>query len=375
MDGILNAIIYGRKTLTFWELQQSSIRFSHSGIRAALFVAGKEAKHIVNGRHVVAINSLGRVDFERVRPPAIENASPLSMANLLRAFRRRWMLAISVGAVLFALCAGAVGYFVPANYTAYALLEIRVFEPEPLTSETRTSSNSAEHSSENTPVTLIKSKPILQAALQRPGVAELNIVRSYEDPITWLEENLKVTFLGDTDIPRVSLEGTEPEELAILVNAVKDAHMEQGVNGLQTGKPSQTRDGNRHSKVKIQSNQQPVSLQWPAKVSIKKDRIEKARLVCLAGAPGLFLGSFSVCYLEAWSQQIRNKGRDYHRARQARSIRASTTPGGGMDVSCRLLREDYFVLCGASGNCDKRCDMCHLYRPRVEADSTTVGSM
>ena len=87
--------------------------------------------------------SLERMDLERVRPPAVEIASPLSLANLLRAFRQRWMLAGSVGLALFALLPRAVGDSTTAKYTAYALLEIRESQPKPLISESRTSSNSA----------------------------------------------------------------------------------------------------------------------------------------------------------------------------------------------------------------------------------------
>ncbi|MHB1424365.1 MAG: exopolysaccharide transport family protein [Gemmataceae bacterium] len=175
-------------------------------------------------------SSLERIEAEAMQPAATEIASPLSMANLLKAFRHRWILAVSVALAVFALFASAAAYLVPAKYTAYALLEIAESEPEPLIPDQKHSSSASERYFENTQVALIKSRPILLAALRRPAVAELGIIRGHEDPAAWLEENLKVAFLEKTDILRISLDGTEPKELAVLVNAVKDAYMEEEVN-------------------------------------------------------------------------------------------------------------------------------------------------
>ncbi|MGH7225728.1 MAG: Wzz/FepE/Etk N-terminal domain-containing protein, partial [Gemmataceae bacterium] len=187
-----------------------------------------------SGEHAVVSfepRGLEPADLEGTQPAPTGIASPLNASNLLKAFRHRWMLAVSVGAALLALFGGAVWHFVPAKYTAYALLRVSESEPEPLISDQRAAAMVAERYFENTQVALIKSRPILLAALRQPGVAELGVVRSKDDPAGWLEENLKVAFLEKTDILRVSLEGTEPKELAALVNAVKDAYMEEEVNG------------------------------------------------------------------------------------------------------------------------------------------------
>ena len=151
----------------------------------------------------------------------------------------------------------------------------------------------------------IKSKPVLLAALRRPAIAELSIVRSLEDSAAWLEANLNVSFLGETDILRVSLDGTEAMELALLVNAVKDAYMEEEVNGQRKLTPP--REGRGRLKVELQTNKPRVSVLNPAAVPTQKNLLEKARLVGFVGALGLFLGLFSVCFLESRSHCIRSK--------------------------------------------------------------------
>jgi capsular exopolysaccharide synthesis family protein len=163
-------------------------------------------------------------------------ASPLSLGSLLKAFRHRWLLATSVGLTLLALFASAAWYLRPAKYNAYALLRVSESEPQPLIPDQRFTSTPAERYFENTQIALIKSRPIILAALRRPGVSELSLIRSQDDPAAWLEEQLKVSFLEKTDILRVSLDGTEPKDLAVLVNAVKDAYMEEEVNAQRNKK-------------------------------------------------------------------------------------------------------------------------------------------
>jgi capsular exopolysaccharide synthesis family protein len=171
--------------------------------------------------------------------PAPKFSSPFSTGNLLKALRRRWLLALTVGLGLFAALAGAVFYLLPADYTAYALLRVSADEPQPLLPEQYAHPVSVDRYFENTQVALIKSRPIIQAALLREGIGELAMVRAQADPVTWLEESIKVGFLEKTDILRVSLNGHNPKQLAKLVNAIKEAYLEQEVNAQRNKKKSQ----------------------------------------------------------------------------------------------------------------------------------------
>ena len=121
--------------------------------------------------------ALQQLESEGMQPEAAAIASPLSMANLVKAFRHRWMLAVSVGLTLGVLCAGAVFYFVSAKFTAYALLHVSEAEPEPLIPDQRKAATASERYFENTQVAIIKSKPIVLASLRRPGISELGLIR------------------------------------------------------------------------------------------------------------------------------------------------------------------------------------------------------
>ncbi len=181
-------------------------------------------------------------ESDGMQPVATGIASPLSLGSLVKAFRHRWLLALAAGWTLFGLFAVAAWYWFPAKYTASALLRVAEAEPLPLIPDQRVPATPADRYFENTQMALIKSRPILLAALQRPEVADLDLVRTEPDPAAWLEQHLHVVFLEKTDILHVSLDGTNPNELAALVNAVKDAYMEGEVNAQRNKKLTQLED-------------------------------------------------------------------------------------------------------------------------------------
>ena len=83
---------------------------------------------------------------------------------------------------------------------------------------------------------LIKSRHVLQAAINRPGIAELPSVRNNPDPVGWLETNLKADFSVSPEILRITLSGPNPTELIALLDAVREAYLAEGVNKDQTDK-------------------------------------------------------------------------------------------------------------------------------------------
>ena len=66
---------------------------------------------------------------------------------------------------------------------------------------------------------------MLKNALQDKDVSSYRMIRESDDPIAWLKENLKVEFIGVSEVMEISLSGDNPQELAGIVNAVKKAYM------------------------------------------------------------------------------------------------------------------------------------------------------
>lgn len=84
----------------------------------------------------------------------------------------------------------------------------------------------------NTQIQLLFSPIVLRAALKRPGVADLEIVKKQENPLHWLGRNLKINAPANSEIVQISLPGGDAslKELATLVNAVIDAYMAEIVD-------------------------------------------------------------------------------------------------------------------------------------------------
>jgi hypothetical protein len=71
-----------------------------------------------------------------------------------------------------------------------------------------------------TAATLMKTRLVIAAALLRPDVMGLPVLKDHKDPVAWLEDNLIVDFPNQGDILRVGLRGREQKQLGAIVNAV-----------------------------------------------------------------------------------------------------------------------------------------------------------
>lgn len=85
----------------------------------------------------------------------------------------------------------------------------------------RVTSKEDRESFERAQILVIKSRPTLELALARGGIAEPALLRSLPDPIAWLQRNLRVDFADDGKTLRIALGGDDSESAAI-VNAVTD---------------------------------------------------------------------------------------------------------------------------------------------------------
>jgi hypothetical protein len=79
---------------------------------------------------------------------------------------------------------------------------------------------------------LLRSRPVLQAALASPAVATLASVRRQKDPVAWLGQQLRTELLAP-EVLRLSVHGAPAAEQATLVNAVAAAYVKAAVQGEQ----------------------------------------------------------------------------------------------------------------------------------------------
>jgi capsular exopolysaccharide synthesis family protein len=173
--------------------------------------------------------------------------SPIRAMSILRALRRRQTLALSVAILAAGISGPAAWFAVPrAQCKAHARLQVSAQVPKVLykTVETESLNGGDYRRYQTTQLTLVKSQLALNAALRDKEVSNYRMIREQIDPISWLQENLKVEFFADSEVMEVSLSGDRPEELAGIVNAVTKGYMEEAVNVDLKGRIE------RHDKLK-----------------------------------------------------------------------------------------------------------------------------
>jgi capsular exopolysaccharide synthesis family protein len=150
----------------------------------------------------------------------------------LQAIWHRKSLALFVGLVAAALGGGAtmlcLQSMMPGQYTTFALL--RVSSVEPRLVFTTSEKESDFKTFRSIQATLIKSPLVLNAALQQPEVEAIPWIAVHPDPVTALDQRLKVDYPGDSEILRLAISGSRPYELATFLNAVVSSYLENIVN-------------------------------------------------------------------------------------------------------------------------------------------------
>jgi polysaccharide biosynthesis transport protein len=88
----------------------------------------------------------------------------------------------------------------------------------------------------NTQMALSKSRFVFKAALGQDGISKLPAIRDMTDPIDWLQRNLIMERLGDSELVEVSLlpsNRLSSQDQATLINAVVRAYLDEVVNKEQ----------------------------------------------------------------------------------------------------------------------------------------------
>ncbi len=145
------------------------------------------------------------------------------------ALRRHWPLAITLGLACGAAAAFAAWQLATDRYTVVSLLKISASE-KPIVFKLQEDSVSSFDIFKATQQQLLTSDTVLIAALRREDAKGLALVQKEDDPVRWLAQNIRVDFLGNSEIMRVSLTSEKPEEAATLVKAVVDAYMNEVVD-------------------------------------------------------------------------------------------------------------------------------------------------
>ena len=159
----------------------------------------------------------------------LENLTQFEQDFSLRMFTsvliQWWRVLIPV--TLFALLISSVFVFwsFRPQYRASAWLQINGVQPYVAFPDREIGDRDSNRKFVHTQVELLRSPLILGRVLSQPEIAAMQEIRSRRDPIDWLStQGLLITPKGSSELLEVAFEGVNPENSALLVNAIIDAY-------------------------------------------------------------------------------------------------------------------------------------------------------
>ena len=160
-----------------------------------------------------------------VAPLPTLSSTPTAM-NLLRALRRRWLLATTLGMLAAAVTAVAIWFLLPAGkYMAF----IRLYMPLRQQSILFKIDEQDFGSFQRTQFVMLRGRRVLDTALSSPGVKQMDLGPAAKSlsAADWLERQIKVEMPDGPELPRVIISGDEPALPKVLVTAVVDAYLDE----------------------------------------------------------------------------------------------------------------------------------------------------
>jgi len=178
--------------------------------------------------------SLGTKDGEWTTVPAYPRGSGLNQTDpvaYLHAIRRHWLLGAVLGVIFAASLGIATWFLMPTKYTATSWLRVAM-KPETIVFDNTRGYNLQQEfdNYKNTQIQYLKSPLVLSAALGKPEISGLDIVkREKKDAVGWLQNELKISFPGEAEIMQVSLTDSDRDGAMKIVRAVVDVYMTEVV--------------------------------------------------------------------------------------------------------------------------------------------------
>jgi succinoglycan biosynthesis transport protein ExoP len=156
-------------------------------------------------------------------PPAL--ATTPDLMGLVKALKRRWMLAVSLGTVLAVGAAACIWLLIEPRYTAAA--QLKVLQSSYVLNRDPESSSREFATYLRTQAATVKSRFVLNAALKKDEVRSLPFLASQPDPLMTLEEELLVETGENSEFITIKMLGQDPGPLITVINAITKAYLDE----------------------------------------------------------------------------------------------------------------------------------------------------
>jgi polysaccharide biosynthesis transport protein len=159
--------------------------------------------------------------------PEMLSAAPDPM-SLLRAYRRRWPLAMGLGIIVAFAAMAASWYLIPQKGEVFAYVQV-MRNPETMVSNNRPEDSYAFITLRNTTIELMKSKSLLTRALRDASIAQLPLIKKQTDPVEWLQDELNLKYPNDAELLQITMSGEDIDQIVAIVNAVVHSYFKEVV--------------------------------------------------------------------------------------------------------------------------------------------------
>jgi succinoglycan biosynthesis transport protein ExoP len=148
----------------------------------------------------------------------------------------RWKLALLVGLILAGVGAGLAWITYAPTYTAITSIFLIPSKPPLIPGVGSSPPDSRDRENfQQSHAYMIKNGNVLPTVLKRDDIRGLSMIHGLVDPVGSVAAHMKAGFVGGSDICNISLSGENPEEIAMIVNAVRELYVDQVVNGTLRG--------------------------------------------------------------------------------------------------------------------------------------------
>jgi capsular exopolysaccharide synthesis family protein len=189
------------------------------------------SSHLPPPQHRSPSPIAGRVEpLEPVRPAGPPPAPPpgLSAApdlgSLLGSLRRRWISAVLLGGSLAAITAIVVWILLTPKAVAFSKIAV-AYTPEWVLSAPPGGVGDFKTVLQTT-ASRIMSRGVIHAALKRDEVQRLNLPALVPDPVTFIEDELKVDFKENSELVTISMSASDPTVATTIANAIQNAYLD-----------------------------------------------------------------------------------------------------------------------------------------------------
>jgi capsular exopolysaccharide synthesis family protein len=154
----------------------------------------------------------------------------VNVMGFVHSLRRRWLPGVLVGSILATIVAALMWLLIPTSFEAVGLIKVKRSVRQVM-SEFYARESPDEYSVfKQTQPAMIKSHLVLNEAVRKLQPQALPMLQDEDSPVAWLDKELEVAYLQNSEILRVAIRGEDTSQPTEIVKAVMNSYIDMVAN-------------------------------------------------------------------------------------------------------------------------------------------------